>query len=164
MIPLWIIYPITLVVVASLLMTLESKGESIEVLQINSNLSLDIQLEKKVIHSGDKQAIGFFLKDISNNNKTIDARIEGNIIYLSGMAESFSLNITNNKLYNYSWTINPKIQSYGTVLLEVNVIYNGSKSNVANLSFSIDDTSNINKNDKNKHHNSYSQMQLKILF
>ena len=140
MIPLWIIYPITLVVVASLLMTLESKGESIEVLQINSNLSLDIQLEKKVIHSGDKQAIGFFLKDISNNNKTIDARIEGNIIYLSGMAESFSLNITNNKLYNYSWTINPKIQSYGTVLLEVNVIYNGSKSNVANLSFSIDDT------------------------
>ena len=122
-------------------MTLESNGDLMEIIKINSNLSLDIQLEKKVINSGDKQAIGFFLKDISNNNKTIDARIEGNIIYLSGMAESFSLNITNNKLYNYSWTINPKIQSYGTVLLEVNVIYNGSKSNVANLSFSIDDTS-----------------------
>jgi hypothetical protein len=143
-------YPITLVVVASLLMTLESKGE-LEVLQINSNLSLDIQLEKKVIHSDDKQTIHFFLKDISNNNKTIDARIEGNVIYLSGMAESFSLNINNNKLYSYSWTINPKIQSYGTVLLEVNVIYNGSKSNVANLSFSIDDTINTNKKDKNKH-------------
>ena len=62
------------------------------------------------------------------------------------MAESFSLNITNNQLYNYSWTINPKIQSYGTVLLEVIVIYNGSKSNVANLSFSIDDSNTINKN------------------
>lgn len=151
MISLWIIYPITLVVVTSLLMTLESKAELTEVLQINSNLLLDIQLEKKVIHSDDKQTIGFFLRDISNNNKTIDVRIEGNIIYLSGMAELFSLNITSNKLYNYSWTINPKIQSYGTVLLEVNVIYNGSKSNVANLSFSIDDTININKKDKNKH-------------
>jgi len=131
-------------------MILESKGELIEVLQINSNLSLNIELEKKVIHSGNKQTIGFFLKGISNNSKIIDVRIIGNIIYLSGMAESFSLNITNNQLYNYSWTINPKIQSYGTVLLEVIVIYNGSKSNVANLSFSIDDISNnINKN-KNK--------------
>ena len=149
MIPFWIIYPITLVVVASLLMILESKGELIEVLQINSNLSLDIELEEKVIHSGNKQSIGFFLKDTANNSKIIDARIVGNIIYLSGMAESFSLNITNNQLYNYSWTINPKIQSYGTVLLEVIVIYNESKSNVANLSFSIDDSDNIDKN-KNK--------------
>ena len=150
MIPFWIIYPITLVVVAFLLMILESKGELIEILQINSNLSLDIELEEKVIHSGNKQSIGFFLNDTANNSKIIDARIVGNIIYLSGMAESFSLNITNNQLYNYSWTINPKIQSYGTVLLEVIVIYNGSKSNVANLSFSIDDISNnINKN-KNK--------------
>ena len=151
MISLWIIYTITLVVVATLLMILESKGELTEVLQINSNLSLDIQLEKKVIHGNDKQTIGFFLRDTSNDNKTIDARIEGNIIYLSGIAELFSLNITNNKLYSYSWTINPKIQSYGTVLLEVNVIYNGSKSSFANLSFSIDDTININKSDKNKH-------------
>ena len=149
MIPFWIIYPITLVVVAFLLMILESKGELIEILQINSNLSLDIELEEKVIHSGNKQSIGFFLNDTANNSKIIDARIVGNIIYLSGMAESFSLNITNNQLYNYSWTINPKIQSYGTVLLEVIVIYNGSKSNVANLSFSIDDSNNINKN-KNK--------------
>lgn len=149
MIPFWIIYPITLVVVASLLMILESKGELIEVLQINSNLSLDIELEEKVIHSGNKQTITFFLKDTSNNSKIIDARIVGNIIYLSGMAESFSLNITNNQFYIYSWTINPKIQSYGTVLLEVIVIYNGSKSNAAKLSFSIDDSNNINKN-KNK--------------
>jgi hypothetical protein len=133
-------------------MTLESKGESIEVLQINSNLSLDIKLEKKVINNENKQTIIFFLKDTSNNNKTIDARIEGNIIYLSGMAESFSLNITNNQLYKYTWTINPKIQSYGTVLLEVNVIYNGSKSNVKNLSFSIDDNNDINKNNNNNEH------------
>jgi hypothetical protein len=131
-------------------MTLESKGESIEVLQINSNLSLDIKLEKKVINNDNKQTIIFFLKDTSNNNKTIDARIKGNIIYLSGMAESFSLNITNNQLYKYTWTINPKIQSYGTVLLEVNVIYNGSKSNVKNLSFSIEDNNDINKNDNNE--------------
>ena len=151
MIPFWIIYPITLVVVAFLLMILESKGELIEILQINSNLSLDIELEEKVIHSGNKQSIGFFLNDTANNSKIIDARIVGNIIYLSGMAESFSLNITNNQLYNYSWTINPKIQSYGTVLLEVIVIYNGSKSNVANLSFSIDDSSNnINKNNNKR--------------
>jgi hypothetical protein len=152
LIPFWIVYPLTLLVVVSLLMTLESKGESIEVLQINSNLSLDIKLEKKVINNENKQTIIFFLKDTSNNNKTIDARIEGNIIYLSGMAESFSLNITNNQLYKYTWTINPKIQSYGTVLLEVNVIYNGSKSNVKNLSFSIDDNNDINKNNNNNEH------------
>ena len=127
-------------------MILESKGELIEVLQINPNLLLDIELEEKVIRSGNKQTISFFLKDTSNNSKIIDARLVGNIIYLSGMAESFSLNITNNQFYNYSWTINPKIQSYGTVLLEVIVIYNGSKSNAANLSFSIDDSNNINKN------------------
>jgi hypothetical protein len=132
-------------------MTLESKGESIEVLQISPNLSLNLKLEKQIIHKDNKQTIIFFLKDISNNNKTIDARIEGNIIYLSGIAESFSLNITNNQLYKYTWTINPKIQSYGTILVEVNVIYNGSKYNAKSLSFSIDDDNNINKNNKNKH-------------
>ena len=148
MTPFWIIYSI-LIVVASSLMTIESKGELIEVSQINSNLSLDIQLEKKIINSSNKQTIGFFLQDTSNN-KTIDAKIEGNIIYLSGMAESFSINITNNQLYNYSWIINPKIQFYGTILLDIYMIYNGSKSNIANLSFSIDDNNN-KKNDRNKH-------------
>lgn len=130
-------------------MTIESKGELIEVSQINSNLSLDVQLEKKIINSGNKQTISFFLQDTSNN-KTIDAKIEGNIIYLSGMAESFSINITNDQLYNYSWIINPKIQFYGTILLDIYMIYNGSKSNVANLSFSVDDNNN-KKNDRNKH-------------
>ena len=132
-------------------MTLESKGELTEVLQINSNLLLDIQLEKKVIHSDDKQTIGFFLRDISNNNKTIDVRIEGNIIYLSGMAESFSINITNNQLYNYSWIINPKTQFYGTILLDIYMTYNGSKTNVANLSFSVEDEDddNTKKIDRN---------------
>lgn len=146
MTPFWIIYSIILIVVASSLMTIESKGELIEVSQINSNLSLDVQLEKKIINSSNKQTIGFFLQDISNN-KTIDAKIEGNIIYLSGMAESFSINITNNQFYNYSWIINPKIQFYGTILLDIYMIYNGSKSNVANLSFSIDDN-NDRKNDR----------------
>jgi len=145
----WTIYSIILIVVASSLMTIESKGELIEVSQINSNLSLDVQLEKKIINSNNKQTISFFLQDISKN-KTIDAKIEGNIIYLSGMAESFSINITNNQLYNYSWIINPKIQFYGTILLDIYMIYNGSKSNVANLSFSVDDNNNI-KNDRNKH-------------
>ncbi len=135
-----------LIVVASSLMTIESKGELIEVSQINSNRAVDVQLEKKIINSSNKQTIGFFLQDISNN-KTIDAKIEGNIIYLSGMAESFSINITNNQLYNYSWIINPKIQFYGTILLDIYMIYNGSKSNVANLSFSIDDN-NDRKNDR----------------
>ena len=131
-------------------MTIESKGELIEVSQINSNLSLDVELEKKTINSGNKQTIGFFLQDISNN--IIDAKIEGDIIYLSGMAESFSLNITNNQLYNYSWIINPKIQSYGTILLDIYMIYNGSKTKVANLSFSIDDNDN-NNNNNNKNEN-----------
>lgn len=149
MTPFWAIYSIILIVVAFFLMTIESKGELIEVSQINSNLSLDVQLEKKIINIGNKQTIGFFLQDISNN-KAIDAKIEGNIIYLSGMAESFSINITNNQLYNYSWIINPKIQFYGTVLLDIYMIYNGSKSNVANLSFSVDDNNN-KKNDRNKH-------------
>jgi hypothetical protein len=127
-------------------MNLESNGDLTQILKINSNLSLDIELEKKVIHSDDKQTIEFFLNDTSDNNKKLDARIEGNIIYLSGMAESFSLNITNNQKYYYSWTINPKIQSYGIVLLEVNMIYN-EISNVKNLSFYID---NSNKNEKDK--------------
>jgi hypothetical protein len=141
---------ILIVVVVIFLMTIESKGELIEVSQINSNLSLDVQLEKKIINSGNKQTISFFLQDTSNN-KTIDAKIEGNIIYLSGMAESFSINITNNQLYNYSWIINPKIQFYGTILLDIYMIYNGSKTNVANLSFSVDDDNNNNKNDRNKY-------------
>jgi hypothetical protein len=149
--PFWAIYSIILIVVAFFLMTIESKGELIEVSQINSNLSLDVQLEKKIINMGNKQTIGFFLQDISNN-KTIDAKIEGNIIYLSGMAESFSINITNNQLYNYSWIINPKTQFYGTILLDIYMTYNGSKTNVANLSFSVEDEDDDNnkKNDRNK--------------
>lgn len=43
-------------------MTIESKGELIEVSQINSNLSLDVQLEKKIINSNNKQTISFFYK------------------------------------------------------------------------------------------------------
>ena len=128
-------------------MTLESNGDLMEIIKINSSLSLDIELEKKVIHGGDKQTIEFFLNDTSANNKKLDARIEGDIIYLSGLAESFSLNITNNQKYNYSWKINPKIQSYGTILLEVNVVYN-EISNIVNLLFYID---NSNKNEKDKH-------------
>jgi hypothetical protein len=147
LIPLLILYTITLTVVVFSLMTLESNGDLMEIIKINSNLSLDIEIEKKVILGSDKQMIEFFLNDTSDNNKKLNARIEGNIIYLSGLAESFSLNITNNQKYNYSWTINPKIQSYGTVLLEVNVVYN-EISNVANLSFYID---NSNKNEKEKH-------------
>ena len=148
----WTVYSIILIVVVGVvfsLMTIESKGELIEVSQINSNLSLDVQLEKKIINSNNKQTISFFLQDISKN-KTIDAKIEGNIIYLSGMAESFSINITNNQLYNYSWIINPKTQFYGTILLDIYMTYNGSKTNVANLSFSVEDDDNNIKNDRNK--------------
>src|SRR5215204_3638427 len=105
---------ILIIIIVFFLMTIESKGELIEVSQI-------------------------------------DSKIEGNIIYLSGMAESFSINITNNQLYNYSWIINPKIQFYGTILLDIYMIYNGSKTNVANLSFSVDNDNNNNKNDRNKY-------------
>ena len=144
-----ILYTITLTAVIFSLITLEPNEDLMEeIIKINSNLSLDIGLEKKIIHGGNKQTIEFFLNDTSDFNKKLDVLIEGNIIYLSGLAESFSLNITNNQKYNYSWMINPKIQSYGTVLLEVNVIYNGI-SNAANLSFYIDTS---NKNEKNKHY------------
>ena len=66
------------------------------------------------------------------------------------MAESLSINITNNQLYNYSWIINPKTQLYGTILLDIYMTYNGSKTNIANLSFSVEDDDNNKKNDRNK--------------
>jgi hypothetical protein len=48
---------ILIIIIVFFLMTIESKGELIEVSQINSNLSLDVQLEKKIINSGNKQTI-----------------------------------------------------------------------------------------------------------
>ena len=55
-----ILYTITFTVVVFSLMTLESNGDLMEIIKINSNLSLDIELEKKIIYGGDKQTIEFF--------------------------------------------------------------------------------------------------------
>lgn len=113
--------------------------------KINDLLSLDVQILKNPINLGEEQIIQFLLNDTTLNNKINQtALIEGNIIYLSGIAQPFSLNITPSKWYNYSWTINPDIQKFGTVLVEINLLYNESKINMQNITFNISKEKNIN--------------------
>ena len=113
--------------------------------KINDLLSLDVQILKNPINLGEEQIIQFLLNDTTLNNKINQtALIEGNIIYLSGIAQPFSLNITPSKWYNYSWTINPDIQKFGTVLVEINLLYNKSKINIENNTFNISKEKNIN--------------------
>ncbi|HET9773857.1 MAG TPA: hypothetical protein VFP25_02625 [Nitrososphaeraceae archaeon] len=111
--------------------------------KINDLLSLDVQILKNPINLGEEQIIQFLLNDTTLNNKINQtALIEGNIIYLSGIAQPFSLNITPSKWYNYSWTINPDIQKFGTVLVEINLLYNKSKINMQNITFNISNEKN----------------------
>jgi len=113
--------------------------------KINDLLSLDVQILKNPINLGEEQIIQFLLNDTTLNNKINQtALIEGNIIYLSGIAQPFSLNITPSKWYEYSWTINPDIQKFGTVLVEINLLYNESKINMQNITFNISKEKNIN--------------------
>lgn len=113
--------------------------------KINDLLSLDVQILKNPINLGEEQIIQFLLNDTTLNNKINQtALIEGNIIYLSGIAQPFSLNITSSKWYKYSWTINPDIQKFGTVLVEINLLYNESKINMQNITFNISKEKNIN--------------------
>lgn len=113
--------------------------------KINDLLSLDVQILKNPINLGEEQIIQFLLNDTTLNNKiNKTALIEGNIIYLSGIAQPFSLNITPSRWYNYSWTINPDIQKFGTVLVEINLLYNESKINMQNITFNISKEKNIN--------------------
>ena len=113
--------------------------------KIKDLLSLDVQILKNPINLGEEQIIQFLLNDTTLNNKINQtALIEGNIIYLSGIAQPFSLNITPSKWYNYSWTVNPDIQKFGTVLVEINLFYNESKINVQNITFNISHEKNIN--------------------
>jgi hypothetical protein len=113
--------------------------------KINDLLSLDVQILKNPINLGEEQIIQFLLNDTTLNNKINQtALIEGNIIYLSGIAQAFSLNITPSKWYKYSWTINPDIQKFGTVLVEINLLYNESKINMQNITFNISKEKNIN--------------------
>lgn len=113
--------------------------------KINDLLSLDVQILKNPINLGEEQIIQFLLNDTTLNNKINQtALIEGNIIYLSGIAQPFSLNITPSKWYKYSWTINPDIQKFGTVLVEINLLYNKSKINMQNITFNISKEKNIN--------------------
>lgn len=113
--------------------------------KINDLLSLDVQILKNPINLGEEQIIQFLLNDTTLNNKINQtALIEGNIIYLSGIAQPFSLNITPSRWYNYSWTINPDIQKFGTVLVEINLLYNESKINMQNITFNISKEKNIN--------------------
>lgn len=111
--------------------------------KINDLLSLDVKILKNPINLGEEQIIRFLLNDTMLNNKINQtAVIEGNIIYLSGIAQPFSLNITPSKWYNYSWTINPDIQKFGTVLVEINLLYNESKINMQNITFNISNEKN----------------------
>ena len=111
--------------------------------KINDLLSLDVQILKNPINLGEEQIIQFLLNDTTLNNKINQtALIEGNIIYLSGIAQPFSLNITPSKWYKYSWTINPDIQKFGTVLVEINLLYNESKINMQNITFNISNEKN----------------------
>lgn len=113
--------------------------------KINDLLSLDVQILKNPINLGQEQIIRFLLNDTTLNNKINQtALIEGNIIYLSGIAQPFSLNITPSKWYNYSWTVDPDIQKFGTVLVEINLLYNESKINMQNITFNISNEKNIN--------------------
>ena len=113
--------------------------------KINDLLSLDVQILKNPINLGEEQIIQFLLNDTTLNNKiNHTALIEGNIIYLSGIAQPFSLNITPSRWYNYSWTINPDIQKFGKVLVEINLLYNESKINMQNITFNISKEKNIN--------------------
>ena len=118
---------------------------SSEQYKINDQLSLDVQILKNPINLGEEQMIRFLLNDTTPNNKINQtALIEGNVIYLSGIAQPFSLKITSSKWYNYSWTINPGIQKFGTVLVEMNLLYNESKINMQNITFNISKEKNIN--------------------
>lgn len=111
--------------------------------KINDLLSLDVKILKNPINLGEEQIIRLLLNDTTLNNKINQtALIEGNIIYLSGIAQPFSLNITPSKWYNYSWTINPDIQKFGTVLVEINLLYNKSKINMQNITFNISNEKN----------------------
>lgn len=106
--------------------------------KINNSISLNVKLSNKEINPGEQQIIKFLLSDKSIDNKTNSyAIINGNIIYLTGMAQSFSLNISNSKWYTYSWIIDPQIQKFGTVLVGIDLSYNGSRVNINNLSFNI---------------------------
>lgn len=106
--------------------------------KINNFISLNVTLLNKEISLEEPQIINFLLSDKSLNNKTDNyGIINGNIIYLSGIAQSFYLNISNSKLSTYSWIVDPKIQKFGTVLIEIDLIYNGSKLHIDDLPFNI---------------------------
>ncbi|MFB5599468.1 MAG: hypothetical protein ACE5SW_04490 [Nitrososphaeraceae archaeon] len=127
---------IVLIIVVSLMFV--SQTIFSEEYKINNSISLNVKLSNKEINPGEQQIIKFLLSDKSIDNKTNSyAIINGNIIYLTGMAQSFSLNISNSKWYTYSWIIDPQIQKFGTVLVGIDLSYNGSRVNINNLSFNI---------------------------
>lgn len=132
-----------LLVIIILSILLDLHISSSQEYKINDLLSLDVKILKNPINLAEEQIIRFLLNDTTLNNKINQtALIEGNIIYLSGIAQPFSLNITPSKWYNYSWTINPDIQKFGTVLVEINLLYNESKINMQNITFNISNEKN----------------------
>lgn len=132
-----------LLVIIILSVLLDLHISSSQEYKINDLLSLDVKILKNPINLAEEQIIRFLLNDTTLNNKINQtALIEGNIIYLSGIAQPFSLNITPSKWYNYSWTINPDIQKFGTVLVEINLLYNESKINMQNITFNISNEKN----------------------
>lgn len=137
----YILNQLLLIIILSVLFDLHISSS--QEYKINDLLSLDVKILKNPINLAEEQIIRFLLNDTTLNNKINQtALIEGNIIYLSGIAQPFSLNITPSKWYNYSWTINPDIQKFGTVLVEINLLYNKSKINMQNITFNISNEKN----------------------
>jgi hypothetical protein len=137
----YILNQLLLIIILSVLFDLHISSS--QEYKINDLLSLDVKILKNPINLGEEQIIRLLLNDTTLNNKINQtALIEGNIIYLSGIAQPFSLNITPSKWYNYSWTINPDIQKFGTVLVEINLLYNKSKINMQNITFNISNEKN----------------------
>ena len=133
-----LLYRCFIVILIEILLVFVPQNVFSEEYMINNFISLDVKLSNKEVNPGEQQLIKFFLSDKSIDNKTNSSGIiNGNIIYLSGMAQSFSLNISNSKWYTYSWILDPNIQKFGTVLVGLDLIYNGSRFNINDLSFNI---------------------------
>ena len=98
---------------------------------------LNLYLSNKTVIPENEQTITVKFNNISNQNYLNMTTINGNIIYLSNVAQVFTGNITNNEEYSYSWIVDPNIQDSGIVLVKVDLFFNGSKIQSNTTSFNI---------------------------
>ena len=99
---------------------------------------LNLYLSNKTVIPETEQTITVKFNNISNQQDYLNVTtINGNIIYLSNVAQVFTGNITNNEEYSYSWIVDPNIQDSGIVLVKVDLFFNGSKIQSNTTSFNI---------------------------